>query len=309
MFPIDNSTASTTLPVKKPVGIPGYFTAGTIGGVAATIVEADWLNIVQNEIVAVLTAAAITPDKTNDAQLIAAILQLIADNTRRRLSGPLDLYVAATGSDTNNGLTPTTPYATMQVVGAPGAGILFVGDTVSPTSVVINALHASAVWADYGANITVQGMHFQASDDGLDFVTQGNGIISNNSAVVSIANVDFGTCSQSQMVAFSGIISSRGSPYSASSNAKFHARASGPGQILVNSSHLTLTNTPTFSVGFVDCDQGGLAHMETMTFTGTAHGPHFNVVTNGVLNLAGANGNTYLPGDVTGVQATGGQIS
>ena len=72
MHRIDSSTATPD----------GRFTEGnpTIP-VPATTVTADWLNAMQEEAIAVLAAAGIAPDKANNAQLLAAILKLIADST------------------------------------------------------------------------------------------------------------------------------------------------------------------------------------------------------------------------------------
>jgi hypothetical protein len=52
MHRIDNATAAPTKPAPKPVGPPGYFTAGTPGGASATIVEYDWMNTIQEELAA-----------------------------------------------------------------------------------------------------------------------------------------------------------------------------------------------------------------------------------------------------------------
>ena len=49
--------------------------------VPATTVTAAWLNTLQEEAIAVLAAAGIAPDKANNAQMLAAILKLIADET------------------------------------------------------------------------------------------------------------------------------------------------------------------------------------------------------------------------------------
>lgn len=72
MHRIDSSTATPD----------GRFTEGnpTIP-VPATTVTADWLNAMQEEAIAVLAAAGIAPDKANNAQMLAAILKLIADET------------------------------------------------------------------------------------------------------------------------------------------------------------------------------------------------------------------------------------
>ncbi|GAB1254589.1 hypothetical protein [Desulfovibrio falkowii] len=72
MHRIDSSTATPD----------GRFTEGnpTIP-VAATTVTDDWLNAVQEELIAILAAAGIAPDKTNNAQVVDAINALIIDMT------------------------------------------------------------------------------------------------------------------------------------------------------------------------------------------------------------------------------------
>lgn len=76
MYRIDNDTAVPALPVPAAVG-PNpnhYFTKGNPGsGIPATIVDDDWANAVQEEICAVIVAAGISLNKTNRAQLLAAL--------------------------------------------------------------------------------------------------------------------------------------------------------------------------------------------------------------------------------------------
>ena len=74
MFRIDNSTAAASLPAPSPAGTPGYFTGGNPStGIAPTIVDPHFLNMVQEEIMSVLAAASITPDKADYTQLLQAI--------------------------------------------------------------------------------------------------------------------------------------------------------------------------------------------------------------------------------------------
>lgn len=55
------------------------FTEGNVGlGVPATVVSADWLNAVQGELIGLLTAAGIAPDKANNGQVLAALQVLYA---------------------------------------------------------------------------------------------------------------------------------------------------------------------------------------------------------------------------------------
>jgi len=78
MFRIDDPTASATLPAPSAAGTPGYFTGGDPAtGEQPTTVTQDWANMVQEELMAIIVAALIAPDKTNRGQVLAAILKLI----------------------------------------------------------------------------------------------------------------------------------------------------------------------------------------------------------------------------------------
>lgn len=76
MYRIDNATAVTPIPATPGVGPnPNYFfTAGNPGGgIPATIVDAHWLNTVQEELAAVVVAAGLTLTKGTLNQLLSAI--------------------------------------------------------------------------------------------------------------------------------------------------------------------------------------------------------------------------------------------
>ena len=56
----------------------GYYTNGNPAtGVPATVVDAPWLNMVQDELENVLVAAGITPNEANSAQLLASIQAIV----------------------------------------------------------------------------------------------------------------------------------------------------------------------------------------------------------------------------------------
>lgn len=77
MFRVDTSTAAAALPTNDPVGTPGYFTKGDpVGGIPATVPGQDWCNSVQEEILAPILAAGLTPSKANRAQLLQALQTL-----------------------------------------------------------------------------------------------------------------------------------------------------------------------------------------------------------------------------------------
>lgn len=73
MHRIDSAGISVGLPTPASAGTPGYFTAGNpTTGTPATVIGADWLNAIQEELVAVVVAGGLSLDKTNRGQLLAA---------------------------------------------------------------------------------------------------------------------------------------------------------------------------------------------------------------------------------------------
>ena len=135
MYQIDNPTAATTQPASTPIGIPGFFTDGSpVGGVPATIVPAEWLNAVQQELINAVTASGQTPDKGVFNQLATAMRgRLIAVRT-----------FATAGSFTYTP-TPGTVSVEVDVVAAGGAG----GSTAATgaTTAAAGSGGASGGWA------------------------------------------------------------------------------------------------------------------------------------------------------------------
>lgn len=78
MHRIDGPTAAPALPAPGPVvGTPGYYTDGDPDTVTPpTTMTPAWANAVQEELLAVITHAGLAPDKSDNAQLLAAILEL-----------------------------------------------------------------------------------------------------------------------------------------------------------------------------------------------------------------------------------------
>lgn len=99
MYPIDNSSAVTPQPDRGPAEGAKFFALN-----GATRVDDWWLNMVQNELQAVVEAAALTIDKDDDTQVLEAIRALIAgpDNPINNYA----LFEHRTTSGTSGG-TPT----------------------------------------------------------------------------------------------------------------------------------------------------------------------------------------------------------
>lgn len=80
MFQADHATAVPAMPaIPAPTGTPGWYSPGNPGaGQPATIVEAWHLNVIQAEILNVLVAAGMAPDKAATNQLAAAVTAIAA---------------------------------------------------------------------------------------------------------------------------------------------------------------------------------------------------------------------------------------
>lgn len=79
MFRIDGPTAAPALSAPAAVsGTPGYFTSGDPAvPTPPTQVSADWLNMIQEELIAVVLGAGFQPQKNTSNQLFKAIQSLI----------------------------------------------------------------------------------------------------------------------------------------------------------------------------------------------------------------------------------------
>ena len=74
MHRIDNPSAATSLPTPKPPGPGGFFTAGNINvGQNPTIVEYDFLNTIQEELMSIVSKGGLTADKNNNTQVLQAL--------------------------------------------------------------------------------------------------------------------------------------------------------------------------------------------------------------------------------------------
>lgn len=95
MYALDNSSGVTVMPPVKSQqyqhDAPRWFTEGG-NGIAPSYPGADWFNIVQAELLGVLSAAKITPEKNELNQLASAIKQIIL-NTTGELTSLREVFV------------------------------------------------------------------------------------------------------------------------------------------------------------------------------------------------------------------------
>ena len=100
MYQIDNATASPTLAPSSAAGTPGYFTDGNPAtGIAATIVPAEFLNMLMMELVNVVTGAGLTLSKSSFNQLQLAMRRYGQSATVLTDTGAAaNIYSAVNGS-------------------------------------------------------------------------------------------------------------------------------------------------------------------------------------------------------------------
>lgn len=78
MFRIDVATAAGVIPTPAAAGTPGYFTNGNPAtSTPSTVVDADFLNMMQEELYAIATALGAAASKTTRNQALTAIQQMI----------------------------------------------------------------------------------------------------------------------------------------------------------------------------------------------------------------------------------------
>jgi hypothetical protein len=88
MFRIDDATAANSLPAPEAAGTEGYFTEGNPAtGTPATNVRGSWLNMIQEELRAIVIAGGGTPSKTTYNQVLTAIQALVAQPSTNKVSG------------------------------------------------------------------------------------------------------------------------------------------------------------------------------------------------------------------------------
>lgn len=332
MHRIDQPTAVGTLPTPAAAGTPGYFSNATPGSGTPTIVDNDWCNDIQEELIAILTQAGITPSKTVHNQVLTAIQSL----NRIKLAANTTYYVATTGSDTTGNGSSGAPWATLQkaynwIVGnldfagytvtvsvangtyAPlaanfpnvGGGTLqFTGNVATPSSCIVTSstTNQSCFSASQGASITIQGFSVTSS------TTVAHGLVAFlGGQIITNGNMSFGSFLSTCDHVYASDAGSRvilTAAYSITGNANVHLATDVTAEIYEAGITVTLTGTPAFTTGFCEASRGATINTTGITFSGAATGPRYQAVTGGIIATAGA-GSTYLPGSTAGSSSTG----
>jgi hypothetical protein len=338
-----NSVPWSGADTAPTTGTPQYATDGNPGITPPTIWPAYAWNMVQEEFMAILTAAGVTPSSSNWGQVLEALEILFPVNVA---GGTLSLYISPSGNDSNPG-TSASPFltiagavaslakynlngltVTLNLAAGSYAGYNFNGlttpcpinvigaapgsTTLTGTGGAFGATNANAIGASNGANITISGVTLTATGSGGDYKAAGSCLAANTGASITIGSgVVFGSSQSSHIyvnsggrVSTAGLAADQGQGYTIAGSALYHILSQQYGNVIVADATITLTGTPTFTT-FAVSNQLGYIGIWGNTFTGSATGTRYTAGVNGVIFTNGA-ASTYLPGSVAGAVSTGG---
>ena len=254
---------------------------------------------------------------------------------REKLTAARSYYVRSDGSDSNNGLTDSSGGAFLTVqkavdtaasidlgiydvtiyVGAGtwtaattlktlvGAGkVIIRGINADMTSTVVHTTGASCFSGAFAGRYRFEWLRLQTTTSGYCISAFGGG------AAVEWANVDFGSAAaESHVICASGARAESVGPYKISGGGYAHAAAYDNATLQLGAHTTTITGTPAFSGGFVVSDRGSSAVAVGPSFSGSATGPRYRATLNGTIITLG--GETFLPGNASGVKDSGGQYA
>lgn len=254
-----------------------------------------------------------------------------SSQTRIKLTKPLTLYVSATGSDSNNGAQPGTPFLTLQaawnalilnydlagfaVTISIGAGTftpliasgLPVGTNANSAFISLIGVGSSTIITGSGATPAVS-----ASSNASVMISQmtvngSYGITAFIGSAIQIGSgVTFGTCTQNQIYAAGGLILIAGN-FTVTGSAQSLLSADNGGSIQPSGSQVcTLTGSPTYSVATAYVATGYINAIG-LTFSGSANGVRYSALLGGAINTAGG-GVNFFPGSVAGTTGSGTNI-
>ena len=181
MFRIDNPSAVAQLPLVPPPDVPGYFTDGNpASGGEATIVDGWWLNMVQEEILAVVVAAGLPMNKADNTQLYQAI-QAIAQAANPDLSAYLPLSGGTLSGPGNlvvaGDLTITSGRATIRSGGWPSLTLFNTVDSLASGYSIGAGSGVLRLGVNDGNGVPVNGL--QIGNDGGVTMMQGLSVTGN----------------------------------------------------------------------------------------------------------------------------------
>lgn len=179
-----------------------------------------------------------------------------------------------------------------------GSGsVTLLGDTTTPSNVVIAPASGAGISTLYGAVLNVGGFKITT--------TNSYGLFSFVYGVINIVGkMDFGDCGSGYHI-FADVGAVIGTvAYTISGNAAAHWWSNDGGIISIDFTTVTLTGSPVFSVGFAKSSEHGRVVCVSTNFSGSAgsNSKRYALTTGGSINTGGVStaSTTFFPGDTAG---------
>lgn len=253
----------------------------------------------------------------------------VITGVRAPLTATLNLYVSTTGDDNNDGLTPGTPFKTIQravdialqtydlsghtvninvadgvyteevlVLYGNSGVVRFVGNTGANW----RGVGGYALRASFGSNIRVTGFTF----GGGTLATYHIGVTAQASLTLEGGSVFGAAAGRHILVARQAYLSLEGN-YTITDGANSHIGVLDGSLAVYSAITTTLIGTPAFSAGFMVVGRNSSVNAgdaATITFNGTATGPRYamHVLSS---TWTGGKGANLFPGNVAGTATTG----
>lgn len=261
--------------------------------------------------------------------------QTFFNNIRIGLTGNTIFYVATTGNNANDGLTPGTAWLTLQNafnviaseydlngfiatiqildgtyaeaqslrpwVGGGALSVIVQGNVVTPANTVIAGTNSALVASGNGTGFSVQYLKLSSS--------LGNCLEAGSNADIFVGpSVEFGAAPNGSHMFCHECSSMRiGFNYKISGGAASHYQVIDATITGAAGLTMTVTGAPAFSFATASVINCGTIYFSSgVTFSGSATGVRYSVNANGVINIPGGS-TTTLPGSSSGTTANGGQ--
>jgi len=265
--------------------------------------------------------------------------------SKTRLTNSTTFYISTTGSDSADGKTPATAWATLQhgwdtvkneydiwgqqvvfqladgtyTSGLQAAGnltgdysaqqVTIRGNVANPGAVVIQPTGTNPSFsATWGAMYAIEGLKMDHHNTTSDMVMVGQ------YATIAIGHVEFGynfNPWNDITAAFLAHVMIY-ADYTISGGGQTHMDIANDSSLVFPTNcnaglfTVTILNNPNFPAGFIYVASNAQAHVQAITWNGTVQGPRFVVEGNGIIDTC-TNDLNYLPGNAPGIIRSGGQ--
>lgn len=337
--PITTLTPGLFVFVKIAAACTGPTVISVNGLPAVALVRTDLLPLARRDVIAGMVCGMVY-DGTR-FQMVSMPASIARD-----LTAPMDYYVAKTGSDSNDGLTPATPFLTINHALAMmstwnnrgyqftihvgpgtyeerlalgpinGAGACkLIGDENTPGNVTI--------WDNIGSSLYTAACYAQGTDyrmSGFKFVSNGgNGISVGQGAYLTAWNLEFGYCARTQIFIEGGTFAWDSSVVAGafiriSGSAQYHIEMFGGVKFHFQGQSPAIQMIITTSISLNAwnyCHGASTAEEKYSSITNKGNvgsGYKFIIAQNSIIDTGGQ-GPDYLPGTVAGYTASGGQYT